>query len=277
MRRTARTSTVPSAGRAARRRSARCPARSPRAMPRAPPSPPPPRAPPLPVRSGRGRSSAGRAIRSSAASAAELAQAPRLPDTPDAHAGRGVAASHPRDLFVGGHAPEAKHAVAQRAQQRDQVAAFAVAGDLATGSTARRRARETPAEPVLPARSHRPTPISRARSGARWASRGERTPTRQPQGHTPGAAPQTAALLGRGADREPIRPELWRPVTHVAHDLKDRATADLSAFVSRHRHRRVHARRRPDLGAHSRERDFVATGAQTRPQQIERVDRRRVP
>ena len=123
-RRTARTSTVPSAGRAARRRSARCPARSRQ---------------PWPERGlrrsrlarGGFRFVVGQADREQDMPSApgrergELAKLARFKDArrPGRARCRLVGPGHTR---VGGHPSEAKHPGAERTQQRDQIAGFGV-------------------------------------------------------------------------------------------------------------------------------------------------------
>jgi hypothetical protein len=84
-----------------------------------------------------------------------------------------------------------------------------------------------------------------------------------------------ASRLELGADREPIRPKLWRLLTNLAHDVQHCATADLDAFVDRHRHRRVLSGRGRDLTAYLGKRDVFMVTAKLLPEQIKRVGRGR--
>ena len=89
----------------------------------------------------------------------------------------------------------------------------------------------------------------------------------------PRRAPAQAAAsrLALGADREPIRPELWHDFADLLHEIQDRPTTDLGAFVAGHRDRRVLSRDGRDLSAGFGKRHFVALAAELPPKQIERV------
>ncbi len=109
----------------------------------------------------------------------------------------GVAGFAPADLVIGGDAAEADHAGAERAQQRDEVAAIAVAGDL-------REAADLEGQPEEPVRH------GRARFASVDIDRHRDSQRRAPGGRAGSArSARTRGQHGDEHERERSEDDVW--------------------------------------------------------------------